>query len=196
MNKLMGFFELRHLSIPTVPWKEFSKDAVLEKQYLWTIRTAVNGGNDLNLPRAVGVTADEAIQKGSEFLDQLGHKGRVIYYPYFIAEKSGVIEINRDYTVIEAVEKDLWNFVTYGNKNVTLTYQDDQVEYIGDDRFLAEEEIESLMRNVRVIREKYREDISIGKSIIAEWSFAYNTDIEHQPMGDKYLVFYELRSIL
>lgn len=196
MNKLMGFLELRHLNIPTVPWREFSRDTVLEEQYLWTIRTAVSGGNDLNLPRAVGVRAEEALQKGKEFLEQLGPKGKVIYYPYFIAEKSGVIEINREYTVIEAVDKDLWNFVTYGNKNVTITYQKDHIEYIGDDRFLSSWEIEGLMKNVRVIKEKYREDIAIGKSMIAEWSFAYNTDVAHRPMGEKYLVFYELRSIL
>ena len=60
MNKLMGFYELRELSIPTIPWKEYFPGVELSDEFLWTIRSAVNHGDDLNLPRLVGKTAGEA----------------------------------------------------------------------------------------------------------------------------------------
>jgi hypothetical protein len=120
MNKLMGFYELKSLNIPTVPWKLFSDDTVLDPQLLWTVRVATEAGNDLNLPRAVGVEAEEACLKGRAFAEEFKNKGIVIYYPYFIAEKSGVLDMNSERTVIEAVEKDLWNLVTYGRKDVTV----------------------------------------------------------------------------
>ena len=49
MNKLMGFYELRELSIPTIPWKEYFPGVELSDEFLWTIRSAVNHGDDLNL---------------------------------------------------------------------------------------------------------------------------------------------------
>jgi len=63
MNKLMGFLELNRLGIPTVPLKEFHPDVNLTYDVLWTIRVAVYEGDDLNLPRVVGVNAREALKK-------------------------------------------------------------------------------------------------------------------------------------
>jgi hypothetical protein len=222
MNKFMGFYELKSLSIPTVPWKLFSAETVLDPQLLWTVRVAVAAGNDLNLPRAVGVEAGEARMKGMAFAGEYFNKGMVIYYPYFIAEKSGVLDMNSERTVIEAVDKDLWNLVTYGRKNITvivpaghkqdtdLSMQtntcDDTFDccadgYVrgacceGDRAFMRPEEIDELLRYAQVIRGRFRDDINEGGSILAEWSYAYSTDISHRPVGDRYLVFYELRGI-
>lgn len=195
MNKLMGFFELKGIDIPTVPWERYSRGVQLESNMLWTIRAAVISGDDLNLPRAIGVTAEEAMEKGNALLDIYEDNGMVIYYPYFIADKSGVIDIKSDRTIIEAVDKDLWNLVTHGRKNVTVILENETKRLIGDEGFLSEEEIELLLRYTNRIKSNYRSLISEGKSIIAEWSFAYNTDIMRKPLGEKYLVFYELRSI-
>ncbi len=195
MNKLMGFYELKDINIPTVPWEMYSRDVMLDSSMLWTIRVAVKSGDDLNLPRAVGVTAEVAAEKGIALLEKYKDTGMVIYYPYFIADKSGVIDIRADRTVIEAVDKDLWNLVTHGRKDVTIIHGGDSVKYAGDKEFLSEEELELLNKYINRIKSYYREEISEGKSIIAEWSFAYNTDIDHKPLGEKYLVFYELRSI-
>ena len=60
MNKLMGFFELKDLDIPTIPWREYDMGIKLDSRILWTIRTAIFRGDDLNLPRKVGVDSDEA----------------------------------------------------------------------------------------------------------------------------------------
>lgn len=195
LNKLMGFFELKELNIPTVPWQKYTPETMLDESMLWTLRVAVNSGNDLNLPRLVGVTAAEAREKGNILLEKYKDIGLVIYYPYFIADKSGVIDISSSQTVIEAVDKDLWNLVTYGHKNVTVFIKGQSPEYIGNRAFMGQDELDALLRFSGIIRSSYREIISTGKSIIAEWSFAYNTDVDHKPLGEKYLVFYELRSI-
>ena len=119
----------------------------------------------------------------------------VIYYPYFIADKSGVIDVKNNRTVIEAVDKDLWNLVTHGKKDITIILEDGAEKCIGAKGFLSDEEFNILLKYINRIKSYYRGLMSEGKSIIAEWSFAYNTDIDHKPLGEKYLVFYELRSI-
>lgn len=195
MNKYMGFYELRFLNIPTVKWQEFTENTTLDEDMLWTLRVAVEKENDFNLPRFVGVTADEAYKRGRELLEKYRANGIVICYPYFIAEKSGVMDIRSGSLIVEAVEKDLWNLVTYGRKNVTINIKDDEFEYSGEKEFLTSEEIDSLIKNAGVIRHRYRDIVNEGGSIIAEWSFAYNTNTNHEPKGDRYLVFYEIRSI-
>jgi hypothetical protein len=191
----MGFYELKDINIPTVPWERYSSDVALDKSMLWTIRVAVKNGDDLNLPRAVGVTAEEASEKGSALLEKYKDSGMVIYYPYFIADKSGVIDISSGQTVIEAVDKDLWNLVTHGRKDITIILKECDAKYIGDESFLTGEELDILQKYINRIKAYYRGVMSEGKSIIAEWSFAYSTDIDHKPLGEKYLVFYELRSL-
>ncbi len=222
MNKYMGFYELKSLNIPTVPWKLFSTDTELDPQMLWTVRVATAAGNDLHLPRAVGVDAKEALIKGREFAEEFYNKGMVIYYPYFIAQKSGVLDMNSERTVIEAVDKDLWNLVTYGRKNVSVIVSADNFQsmdallrvhtdgsansssgacnslslcFSGDETFLLPGELKELLRYGSVIRGRFRDEINEGGSILAEWSYAFSTDISHRPVGDRYLVFYELRGI-
>lgn len=196
MNKYMGFYELNSLSLPTVPWQLFTPTTILDKGLLWTVRVAVESGYDHNLPRAVGVLAGEAELKGNEFLKEYGSNGIVIYYPYFIAEKSGVLDINSHRTVIEAVDKDLWNLVTFGRKNLTVILPKDQPEeYFGEADFLDKYEISELTKHASTISGRYRQELSEGKSLLAEWSYAYNTDILYKPIGDRYLVFYELRTV-
>jgi hypothetical protein len=222
----MGFYELKAINIPTVPWKSFTRDTALDEGLLWTVRVALEEGNDMNLPRAVGVMADEAFKKGNEFLDLIKDKGIVIYYPYFIAEKSGVLDISNERIIIEACDKDLWNLVTYGRKNVTLVLSNrlgagsptktaeqtepeeaaetpggmSQTGYIkscrdGDASFLTQDEIEELKKYSSIIGGRYREELNEGKSVLAEWSYAYNTDTGHKPEGSRYLIFYELRDV-
>lgn len=191
----MGFYELKHLNIPTVTWNKFTADTILDPALLWTIRVAVTNGDDLNLPRAVGVPALKAQEKGREFLEKYGSSGLVVYYPYFIAEKSGVMEISKEKTVIEAVEKDLWNLVTYEKKNVTLMIKEKTVSCSGERDFLSQHEISELLRYADVITGSFRDPLNEGKAVLTEWSFAYQSDVNSQPIGEKYLVFYELRTI-
>jgi hypothetical protein len=200
MNKYMGFYEMKGIHLPIVPWHLFTQDTVLDNGLLWSVRVAVENSSDLNLPRAIGVNASEAMRQGCEFLGNYQGKGIVIYYPYFIAQKSGVLDIDCRRTVIEAVEKDLWNLVTYGRKNVSIivpfeTTDENDVQYFGDRDFLGDGEINELLRHGSVLRGRFRGELSEDGSILAEWSYAYSTDMKHEPIGERYLVFYELRGL-
>lgn len=120
MNKLLGFYELRDSMLPTIPWKEYGKETSLDADILWTVRTAVHNGSDLNLPRCVGATAKEATEFANSTSRKYGENGMVVYYPYFLAKKSGTLNVFSNKIVIEAVKEDLWNLVTYSQRDVTI----------------------------------------------------------------------------
>jgi hypothetical protein len=195
MNKLMGFFELRSSSLPVVPWEEYHKDSLLDDNLLWTIRTAVFRGDDLNLPRLIGCNSFDAKIFADKTLDDLDGNGIVIYYPFFIAEKSGTMNVFKDKIVIEAVKKDLWNLVTYSDRDVTVFINEHEIEYDGNKDFLTSNEISDLCSYIPKLRHMFRDFLIEGKSVLVEWSFAYNSDINKEKTGDEYLVFYEARTI-
>lgn len=195
MNKLEGFLALRESELPSVPWKEYTKDTVMEPDILWTVRSAVAKGEDLNLPRKVGVRAEEAKEFAENLLMSLKEDDLVLYYPYFIALKSGVIDISRNRVVVEAVKDDLWNLVTYNRKDVTIIFDDDNLEFIGNGDFLTQEELYSLIDHCIIIKNKFKELLDTGNSILLEWSFACKADIYKQKIGTPSLVFYEIRTI-
>lgn len=72
-------------------------------------------GEDLNLPRVVGVEAKEAYESAMRLYNKYKDIGMIVYYPYFIAQKA-VPHVDNSKTVIEAVGEDLWNYVTYNKK--------------------------------------------------------------------------------
>ena len=196
MNKLMGFFELKDSDLPAVPWKEFNEKVCFDDKLLWTVRTAVEKGEDLNLPRVVGVKAEEAYESAVKLYKKYRDIGMVVYYPYFIAEKSGTLYVDNSRTVIEAVEADLWNYVTYNKKDVTVIIgRDNSVCVEGNGEFLDEKEIEELRLYASKAKGMFRENIARGEGVLLEWSYAYNSDLNKQPVGDRYLVFYEIRTV-
>ena len=196
MNKLMGFYELRDLSIPTIPWKEYKPGTILSDKYLWTIRSAVIRGNDLNLPRMVGKPAEEATAFANDLYKRINHNGLVIYYPYFIAHKSGTLNIFLDKIVVEAIKNDLWNLVTNQDLDVSLVFnrQDEIISSYGDEKFLSADEIKLLLKYSKKIMGIYRNEILDGNTILLEWSIASSCDINKTPIDDPYLVFYEVRT--
>lgn len=195
MNKLLGFYELKNSSLPTIPWREFQEDVELDKDILWTIRTAVTSGSDINLPRAVGYDAVSAKAFATDLKKKLRDDGLVIYYPYFIAEKSGNINIFQDKVVIEAVKDDLWNLVTYSDCEVTVVIKGEEIDYIGNKNFISESELNELLRNANKAKAMFRDSLLEGKSALLEWSYAYQCNYNKEKIGDKYLVFYEARTV-
>ena len=195
MNKLEGFYALNDLRLPTVPWKQYKKETVLDDTILWTIRSAVVRGDDLNLPRKIGVTASEADSFAKMLLNKLGDNDLIIYYPYFIALKSGVMDVSNNRIVIEAVAEDLWNLVTYNEKNVTIIITDNDSSYVGDKEFITEAELKELLKFSSVIKRTFRDEIYSGRSVLLEWSYSMKSDLNKQPIGEKSLVFYEARTI-
>ena len=195
MNKLEGFYALNDLRLPTVPWKQYKKETVLDDNILWTIRSAVVRGDDLNLPRKIGVSASEANNFAKMLLNKLGDNDLIIYYPFFIALKSGVIDISNNRIVIEAVAEDLWNLVTYNKKNVTIIITDNDISYVGDKEFLSETELNELLKFGFVIKRTFRDEICSGHSVLLEWSYSMKSDLNKRPIGEKSLVFYEVRTV-
>lgn len=195
MNKLMGFLELKESDLPTIPWKLFDEKAKLDEKYLWTVRTAIKKGDDLNLPRVVGKKAQKAYEEALKIYNVYKEKGIVIYYPYFIADKSGTLEINTKHIVIEAVDKDLWNLVTHNKKDISILVKEGNKEINGNKDFLNETEIIELLNYATRVKTMFRDFMAQGKSILLEWSYAYNTDVSKNKIGNRYLVFYEIRSL-
>lgn len=195
MNKLMGFYELKNMQLPSIPWVEYTGNEILSANLLWTVRCAVFRGEDLNLPRIVGVTAKEAKIFADEQLAALGGKGIVVYYPYFSAVKSGTVDVHKSKVIIEAVDKDLWNLVTYAKRDVTIQVNENG-EYInGNKEFLNSYEKEKLLSFIPEIRKIFRDELTEGKSILFEWSFARDCNLDKVPVGNEYLVFYEARTV-
>ena len=193
----MGFYELKESSLPTIPWQLYTPSVQLDNTKLWTIRSAVNRGDDLNLPRLVGKNAVEAKQFADNLYERLRDKGIVIYYPYFIAHKSGTLNVFYDKTIVEAVKKDLWNLVTLQDVDVSIKFDSEMniTDIHGNVNFFEVKEINELLSNVKKIRHIFREDLLEGKSILLEWSYASNCNTNNEVVDEQYLVFYEARTI-
>jgi hypothetical protein len=195
MNKLQGFYALEKSNLPAVPWRKYSKAVCFDPNLLWTIRSAVMKGDDLNLPRKVGVTAEEAQEFAQELYNKMKLDDLIIYYPYFIALKSGVLDISKNRIAIEAVKDDLWNLVTDNKTNVTIIFEEDDIKIKGDESFLTQDEIIQLIDYCSVIKRQFYEEIASGKNVMLEWSYAQKSSIYKQPVGDVSLVFYEIRTV-
>lgn len=197
MNKLMGFLELNEMRLPSVPWKQYTGQEKLNKDILWTIRSAVYRGNDLNLPRSIGKDSEESKRFADNLLKQLDNNGMVIYYPYFIAKKSGTLEVRRDSIIIEAVKEDLWNLVTDSDREVTIMMDyGKQPEYVGNHDFLRTSEINQLLKYIPEIRKIFKDDLIEGKAVLLEWSYACSCNKKKEPIDNEYLVFYEARTVM
>lgn len=195
MNKLLGFYELRQSSLPAIPWKEFQYNTELNNNKLWTIRSAVFRGADLNLPRKVGCSGIEGMKFATKLKRTLGDNGIVIYYPYFVAKKSGTLNIYNNRIVIEGVKDDLWNLVTFSKRDVTIIFEEDSAYIDGDEHFLNNQEIDEILSYIPRIRHMFRGYLLEGKSVLIEWSFARECDIDKNEVGNNYLVFYEARTV-
>lgn len=97
--------------------------------------------------------------------------------------------------VIEAVKDDLWNLVTYSDRDVTIEVTENDIVYNGDEKFFSEDELDELILNARKAKQMFREDLLEGKSAMLEWSFAYPSNLKKERDGEKYLVFYEARTV-
>jgi hypothetical protein len=197
MNKLEGFYELKRHGFPGMAWQAFTGHESLDTSLLWTIRMAVADGPDFNLPRAVGVSAAEAFQFGQELLAKYQPPDLIIYYPYFLALKSGTIEMQAEQTVIEAVADDLWNLTNLGHKDLTVIVNElsGYESRFGNIDFLDRDELTQLKLWAHRMRLLYRELILNGDVLLLEWSFAVDTNIHREMLNEKHLLFTECKSI-
>lgn len=195
MNKFAGFYELKDSNLPAVDWKEFKSGTKLDPQILWTIRSSLYHGADQSLPRLIGAKAKDAEAFAEDVCKKFKNKGMVVYYPYFIADKSGTVMVTNERVIIEACKDDLWNLVDKHIKEVTLRYGSDYYEAIGDADFLTFTEKQELRKYADVARRMFRNELAGGDAALLEWSYAFKSDVSKQPVGDRSLVFYEARTI-
>lgn len=73
--------------------------------------------------------------------------------------------------------------------------ENNKEEYIGERNFLKSEEVEEITSYIGKVKMMYRDELIEGKSALLEWSYAYKCDINKNRIGDKYLVFYEARTV-
>ncbi len=195
MNKLQGFYALERSHLPSVPWKRYEEGATFDSKILWTIRSAIKEGDDMFLPRKLGVYASEAKDYAQYLYNNMNKDDMIIYYPYFIALKSGMIEISANRTVIEAVKYDLWNLAIDNKRDVSIIIEDGDIRYIGEEHFLTRDELLELMKYCATIKKQLHKEVAAGESIFLEWSYACNSDMNKRPIGDSNLVFYEIRTV-
>lgn len=195
MNKLSGFYELKNLNIPTVDWVEFTEKTELDSKLLWTIRTSVLKGNDVNLPKRIGVNAAEAEKFGKQMLLKYDTNGLIIYYPFFLAKKSGTLMISKDSTIIDAVKGDLWNLVNDNFIDTHLVLDANSSVISENNNFLTKSELSNLTRYVPVIRHSFYRSLSVNESVLLEWSFACKSSLDKKEVGDYKLMFYEVRTV-
>ena len=192
MNKLEGLYELKNLKIPSIDWHIYSHDTVLDNNHLWTIRTAIYNGLDLSLPRSFGKDAHTSKLFADKLLDQIKDKGIVIYYPYLIAEKSGNLQFNKDRIIIEAVEGDLSNLLNGSRVDVTYIWNAEVKEITGDKDFLSINDQIRLLSYVDYLKRRYSEYMILGYEIQLEFSFAFDSSLYGDKVGNRKLIFFEI----
>lgn len=88
--------------------------------------------------------------------------------------------------------------VTESERNVTLYYDIANSEgnwMDGDENFLSGDEKKMLLKYADKGRYAFRNYIAEQKNILLEWSFAYQCNAQGEKTGEKYLVFYEARTV-
>lgn len=193
MNRIQDYYVLNCLDLPTIPWKEYYYSSRLDKDILWTIKSETRNDTSENLPRKIGVTAQEAKEFGVELYKDLKKDQMIFYYPYFCAVKSGIIDINNDRIVIESAKDDIDNLVKKNNVDVTLIFREDDVEIHGDKDFLTQEEIIQLIDQAVKIKKQCAKDINDGKNLLFHWTYACYTSVDKKPMGKKNLMFFKVK---
>jgi hypothetical protein len=143
----------------------------------------------------VGVSSSEAIEFANAVKQKLGDNALIIYYPYFVADKSGTLLVSPSGFIIEAVNKDLWNLVSNNDRDITYAYENGQLQITGNKYFLSTKEIEELNLVERRVRGSFRDSLLEGKSILLEWSYAVESSPTKEKIGKPYLVFYECRTV-
>lgn len=113
---------------------------------LWKIRSAVVTGNVHNLPRLIGVSADEATYFADRLLNRLGNRSIFVYY-LFVVQKNGDLDVYLDQTIIEAIREDLWNLFDRSKRAVTIGIDGERLEQHDKEPFIFPDELTLLIRH-------------------------------------------------
>lgn len=197
INKLLGLYELKSLSLPSMNWvmidDRFDKN-ILKNHMLWTARTAVIEGNDICLPKKICANADEVLN----FIETEKDKNQetvIFIYPFFYALKSGTLNVSLNSLFIEGVYKDLWNMNSERiDYSFLYEFETKNSKQSGNQFFLTDSEKEAFIKHSIEVKSRYRSVLCEGTIIQLEWSFAvYDRNLITPEEYE--LIFYELRTL-
>ena len=199
INKLLGFYELQKTGLPVIKFKEIKTindintiQSSIPRAKLWTLRTAVYCGDDMWLPKAVGVTIEDAILFAKPLLED--ENISIVMYPYFWALSSGNLVITHDSILVEAISGDLWKM---NSQNIDYTFQyqisTETLTSGGLKEFLTKQQNRELLQFGKIIFSKYKNDILSSSGMQFEWSYA--SYVEPEMTQEWNLIFYEMRTL-
>ncbi len=176
MNKLEGILKLEELGLPHKKWQIVKKaeELNLNKKTTcgWCIRSCLSNGtgkNELALPFAAYVRAEEIPEIIKKFQKKLEGGGIFVVYPAWRFKKSGNLMLLEYSLIIEAVEGFVRDLAD--GKRVDVHYQypmyDDKIfvgglEISGNKNLLSDEERASLLGYAKKIP---------YKNVVLEWSY-------------------------
>ncbi len=195
-SRILCFYAIKALysqGVPCVPLEEYNKHTKLSNDKLWTVRTS-----PINQKGVYGDTP-KLIGKKSEYVHRwiamCPSAYKFFYYPYFIAEKSGLLYIHHRKITIEATKGDLWNLTDNHNCVECITVVKNDQQIIGETEFLTSNEIQSILKYVPYFITQREISFQRGNQLQVEWSFAYDSDLDKHPVGNPHLLFYGFRDI-
>lgn len=218
MKILQNYKILNQLDVPTIEWKQYYDTSMLEEELLWTIKLESKESdlyhskeskkeqtsliqklkeklvaNDDREKAKIGVTAKEVkefVKKNRKYQKE----GELfLYYPYYTVVESGIIDINYDRVVIEAVKGTMNNLVVKNKVDVTLIFKEDDLQIEGEEYFFTKEEMLPLIDYSKNVRKMVAKDIDMGKNIQLYFSYFYKTSTMLEPVGEKKLLFYKFK---
>jgi len=158
----------------------------------WTIRTCLLEPEDrgeYGLKKAVGIKKEEVRHKlnaFSRYYKERKSKAIFVVYPYFEAEKSGIIEISRSRVLIEAVWKDQW-YLT----EEAVEWKDRRLYEGPRNRLEASKFVRKIVDWPPILTHKDLEELTNyalkipDNDVLLEWSYT----------PDKELLFYDMRKL-
>ena len=167
------------------------KELSLSPNETWTVRSCLVGAytrNEFGLKRAVGISADQVasrLEEFSQYYQNLNLRAVFIVYPYFSADKSGIIEIRDSEYIIEAVKGSQWKLTEEGAPSESWLYTGRpegilnaqfQRQSNGNVKILESKQLATLRSLIPHIHES---------KVLLEWTFT--------PEGN--LFFYDMRPV-
>lgn len=219
MKVLQNDYILKSLDLPTVEWKQYFPDTTFAQNILWSIKIeeiplkTPEKNAELKIKKSplhflkdrrcinhqktnalIGVDAASAKKFGEKKRKQINSNTHaIIYYPYYTVVKSGILDINRDRIVIEGTKGDISNMVTHNHIEVTMIFQSDDLEIMGDEKFFTQEEVLPLIDYGREIKKMATKDLEGNKNIQLYFSYVYQTSEVLKPEGERRLIFYKFK---
>ena len=191
INKYQGLMLLKQCRLPTISWSVFTYDTVLSDNCRWTLRAVRELGNDFGLPIFLDISSKEAVGIGRSLLDQYSsNRFILLVYPYFTSEKSGVMQVETDRVVVEAVRGNCSDLTRYSKLDISLIYKDTRDVAYGDIAFFTDEELVTIERYASRLRRQFFRMVLDGFIVVLEWSFAV-----YKNTAKENFLFQELRVI-